>query len=52
MESRGRILVVDDDADARALIAERLRLDGYCVETAADGFKALPKLEEHARISC
>jgi DNA-binding NtrC family response regulator len=46
--SRGRLLVVDDEANARAALAELLRGEGYTVETAADGFKALPKLEEFA----
>ncbi|HEU5060284.1 MAG TPA: sigma-54 dependent transcriptional regulator [Kofleriaceae bacterium] len=41
-----RILVVDDEPNARAALAELLRDEGYAVETAADGFKALPKLEE------
>jgi len=45
MEPRGRILVVDDEANARSALAELLREEGYSVETAADGFKALPKLE-------
>ncbi len=44
----GRILVVDDEANARTALAELLREEGYTVETAADGFKALPKLEEFA----
>ena len=48
VESRGRILVVDDEANARTALAELLRDDGYVVETAADGFKALPKLEDFA----
>src|SRR5262249_22376687 len=48
MERRGRILVVDDEANARAALVELLREDGYAVETAADGFKALPKLDEFA----
>jgi len=42
----GRILVVDDEAIARSALAELLRDEGYQVETAADGFKALPKLQE------
>ena len=46
MESRGRILIVDDEANARSALAELLRDEGYTVETAADGFKALPKLED------
>src|SRR6478735_11255410 len=44
--AKGRILVVDDEANARTALAELLRDEGYAVETAADGFKALPKLEE------
>jgi len=46
MEPRGRILVVDDEVNARTALAELLRDEGYTVETAADGFKALPKLED------
>jgi DNA-binding NtrC family response regulator len=45
---RGRILVVDDETNARNALAELLRDEGYTVETAPDGFKALPKLEEFA----
>jgi DNA-binding NtrC family response regulator len=44
--SHGRILVVDDETNARNALAELLRDEGYTVETAPDGFKALPKLEE------
>lgn len=43
---RGRILVVDDELNARTALAEMLREEGFEVETAADGFKALPKLQE------
>ena len=46
MPSRGRILIVDDEANARAALAEILREEGYTTETAADGFKALGKIEE------
>ncbi|CAN5905057.1 sigma-54 dependent transcriptional regulator [soil metagenome] len=46
--ARGRILVVDDEANARAALSEILRDEGYATETAADGFKALGKLEEFA----
>jgi DNA-binding NtrC family response regulator len=45
---KGRILVVDDEANARTALAELLRDEGYTVETAADGFKALPKLDDFA----
>jgi DNA-binding NtrC family response regulator len=46
MPSRGRILIVDDEANARAALSEILHEDGYVTETAADGFKALGKLTE------
>jgi len=46
--SRGRILIVDDEANARAALSEILHDEGYSTETAADGFKALGKLEEFA----
>ena len=45
---RGRILVVDDEANARAALSEILQDEGYATETAADGFKALGKMEEFA----
>ncbi|MEY4580956.1 MAG: hypothetical protein RL701_5659 [Pseudomonadota bacterium] len=43
---RSRILIVDDELNARTALAEVLREEGYDVETAADGFKALPKLQD------
>jgi len=46
--SRGRILIVDDEANARAALSEILHDEGYVTETAADGFKALGKLEDFA----
>ncbi len=46
MASQGRILVVDDEANARTALSEILHEEGYTTETAADGFKALKKLEE------
>ena len=45
---KGRILVVDDEANARTALAELLKEEGYTVETAADGFKALGKLPDFA----
>ena len=42
----GRILIVDDESNARAALNEILREEGYATETAADGFKALGKLDE------
>ena len=41
-----RILIVDDEASSRGALAEVLRDEGFSVEIAADGFKALPKLEQ------
>ncbi len=46
MTARARILIVDDEANARSALAELLREDGYVVDTAADAFKALPKLDD------
>src|SRR5580692_7817943 len=48
MTQRGRILIVDDESNARAALSEILRDDGFATETAADGFKALGKLDEFA----
>jgi DNA-binding NtrC family response regulator len=45
LPQHGRILVVDDEVNARTALAELLRDEGYEVETAADAFKALGKLE-------
>ncbi|MEO5766710.1 MAG: sigma-54 dependent transcriptional regulator [Polyangia bacterium] len=45
---KGSILVVDDEANARTALAELLRDEGFRVETAADGFKALGRIEELA----
>ena len=46
MTSKGRILVVDDEPNARTALAEILKEEGYQVETAADGFKGLARAEE------
>src|ERR1700704_2628472 len=48
MTRLGRILIVDDEANARTALAELLRDEGYEVETAADAFKALGKYESFA----
>jgi DNA-binding NtrC family response regulator len=45
MARAGRILVVDDEANARTALAELLRDEGFDVEMAADAFKALGKHE-------
>jgi DNA-binding NtrC family response regulator len=44
----GRILVVDDEANARLALADLLRDEGYKVDTAADAFKAIGKLDSFA----
>src|SRR4051812_26172689 len=48
MAHSGRILVVDDEANARTALAELLRDQGFDVEMAADAFKALGKYEAFA----
>jgi DNA-binding NtrC family response regulator len=45
MTRSGRILVVDDEVNARTALAELLRDEGFEVETVADAFKALGKHE-------
>ena len=42
----GRILIVDDESNARNALAEILREEGYTCETAADGFKGLGRFGE------
>jgi DNA-binding NtrC family response regulator len=46
--TKGKILVVDDEAGARTALAEILRSEGYEVETASDAFKALGRMDEFA----
>ena len=48
VENRGRILVVDDEVNARTALLELLRDEGYVVESAADAFKALGKAADFA----
>lgn len=43
-----RVLVVDDDANERQLLAGMLQMDGYRVETACDGLDALTFLRHGA----
>ncbi|MBV9353975.1 MAG: response regulator transcription factor [Chloroflexi bacterium] len=42
------ILVVDDEAPMRKLLASNLKASGYAVRSAADGLEALQLIEEHA----
>lgn len=44
--AKGRILVVDDEANARTALAELLDDAGYAVSTAADGRTALLQMEQ------
>ena len=46
VRGRGRVLIVDDEPDIAALLAERLRLSGFSAETAAGGTEALARLAE------
>lgn len=39
------VLIVDDDEDAREILAELVRRAGYTVVTARDGFEAIDALE-------
>ena len=41
MSQLTRVLVVDDDADMRALLSDELRQEGYEVTEAADGAEAV-----------
>src|SRR5215831_12029773 len=47
-QQKGRILIVDDEINARTALAELLGDEGYVVESAADGFKALGKVADLA----
>jgi two-component system response regulator HydG len=46
--TKGRILVVDDEASARNALTEILSDEGYSVSAASDGFKALALAGEQA----
>jgi CheY-like chemotaxis protein len=41
MATTKRVLVVDDENDIRSAVAESLAMEGYAVETAANGLEAL-----------
>jgi CheY-like chemotaxis protein len=40
----GHILVVDDDAALRSVVAQALRFEGYTVDEAGDGLQGLDRL--------
>ncbi len=46
MDSRGSVLVVDDERTTRATLADILRLEGYTVVPVADGLAALEQLSQ------
>jgi two-component system, NtrC family, response regulator AtoC len=48
MTRSARVLVVDDEVNARTALADLLRDEGFDVEMAADAFKALGKYESFA----
>jgi DNA-binding NtrC family response regulator len=48
VETKGRILIVDDEVNARTALVELLRDEGHTVESAADAFKALGKVADFA----
>jgi DNA-binding NtrC family response regulator len=43
--SKGRILIVDDDADIRETLRDRLEMEGFQVSTAASGVEGLQRVE-------
>lgn len=45
MGGRGRVLLVDDDAEAREMLGEYLGDEGFTVATAEDGISAARKLD-------
>jgi len=48
LDARGRVLVADDHAALRQVIAEALRTHGYTVDEAADGNVALGLLRDRS----
>src|SRR5262245_12193389 len=45
---KANLLVVDDEPAARTPLVELLKAEGYAVETAGDGFKALGRVASFA----
>jgi CheY-like chemotaxis protein len=43
------VFVIEDDVDTREMIARFLQLEGFAVETAANGRQALDRLDQGAR---
>lgn len=51
MTSRHTIFIVEDDPDTREMLGRFLELEGYAVETAANGRQALDRLSRGLRVS-
>jgi CheY-like chemotaxis protein len=49
LESRCPVLIVEDDADLREMMAQLLTLEGFRAETASNGRDALDYLHHHER---
>ncbi len=47
MHSEGRVLVVDDEAAIRALVAKIVERSGLPVDTACDGSEAIAMMQKH-----
>lgn len=45
-EGKKKILVVDDDANVRALLRQELEVVGYCVREAGDGLEAINEVKK------
>jgi CheY-like chemotaxis protein len=45
------VFIVEDDADTREMLAKFLELEGYHVETAANGQEALDRLTDGLKAS-
>jgi CheY-like chemotaxis protein len=47
LDSKGSLLLVDNDSELREVLAEALRSRGYRVRTASDGLEALAEVIAH-----
>ena len=46
IEKQKYILVVDNEANVRAVFSDVLKKEGYCVRSAKDGYEAIKAVEE------
>ncbi len=49
MSNRPRVLIVEDDAEVRASIADLLKVEGYEIDLATNGAEAINHLETEIR---